>query len=60
MTRSAAGAVTLSAAGTVLIGLGGLLGGHLAYSLGANVRPPEVPNAPVYDPVLADSPDGTA
>ncbi|NCL73391.1 DUF2231 domain-containing protein [Rhodococcus sp. YH1] len=60
VTRSAAGAVTLSAAGTVLIGLGGLLGGHLAYSLGANVRPPEVPNAPVYDPVLADSPGDTA
>ena len=54
------GAVALSAAGTALIGLGGMLGGHLAYSLGANVHPPEVPNAPVYDPVLADSPDGTA
>ncbi|MGW3483835.1 DUF2231 domain-containing protein [Rhodococcus indonesiensis] len=55
-----AGAVTLSAAGAALIGLGGLLGGHLAYSLGANVHPAEVPNAPAYDPVLAGSPDGTA
>lgn len=55
----APGAVTLSAAGAALIGLGGLLGGHLAYSLGANVRPAEVPNAPAYDPVLAGSPDGT-
>ncbi|AWH00293.1 MULTISPECIES: DUF2231 domain-containing protein [Rhodococcus] len=60
VTLNAPGAVALSAAGAALIGLGGLLGGHLAYSLGANVRPAEVPNAPAYDPVLAGSPDGTA
>ncbi|MGV9748189.1 DUF2231 domain-containing protein [Rhodococcus zopfii] len=58
-SESSASAVALSLAGLGLIGVGGTLGGHLAYVLGARVSPhADVPdaeaNGPAYDPVLAE------
>lgn len=54
-----ASAVVLSLAGLGLIGVGGTLGGHLAYVLGAGVSPDaelheDGANGPAYDPVLAE------
>lgn len=57
--ESSGRAVALSLAGLGLIGVGGTLGGHLAYALGAGVSPRAQThdadaNGPAYDPVLAE------
>lgn len=46
-------AVAASTVGTVLIGLGGLLGGHLAYVLGARVEHPTVEQSAAVAPSTA-------
>jgi len=57
--ESSASAVALSLAGLGLIGVGGVLGGHLAYALGMGVSPRAHTHdtdatGPAYDPVLAE------
>ena len=57
--ESSTSSVALSLAGLGMIGVGGVLGGHLAYALGMGVSPRAHTHdtdatGPAYDPVLAE------